>query len=147
MWHLTVHCLSPVGGNISFVSLNCKGLNNSVKWSKIRHYMEHFYKKPMWKVQTSINASVDGLESFLSFSKRTGECPFFIHTFILFTHPKTTSDTSCKFVINYVSRDKIIQNKGNKNASFKKASIGRFWSDSVHSERNYISLWMNWITI
>lgn len=96
-----------LGEDITFISLNCKGLNNPVKRSKILHYIQHlgaliaFLQETHLKTvdQFKLRGRWIGQAFHSSFSNKTREVSILIHKSIPFIHSSTISDINGRFVI------------------------------------------------
>lgn len=96
-----------VGGKIRFVSLNCNGLNNPIKRSKVLHYLRHLDAQIIYLQETGLR-NVDsptlkknwiGQVYLSSFSSRSRGVAILLHRAIPFVHVKTISDPTGRFII------------------------------------------------
>ena len=98
--------LSSVGGDIKFVSLNCKGLNNPIKCSKVLHYLHHLDAHIIYLQETHLKEidSVRLKKSWVgkiyhsSFSSKSRGVAILLHRDIPFVHVKTISDSAGRFI-------------------------------------------------
>lgn len=97
----------PVGRDIRFVSLNCKGLNNPIKCSKVLHYVRHMNAHIIYLQETHLkNVDIPRLrrgwvgQVFISyFSSRSRGVAILLHKAIPFVHVKRISDDTGRFII------------------------------------------------
>lgn len=93
--------LSTVGGDIKFVNLNCKGLNNPIKRRKVLHYLRHLDTHVLNLKETHLRVidiirlkkSWTGKIYHSSFSSKSRGVAILLHRDIPFVHVKTISDS------------------------------------------------------
>lgn len=95
-----------VGGDVKFVSLNCKGLNNPIKRSKVLHYLHHLNAQVVYLQETHLRErdiirlkkSWVGKIYHSSFSSKSRGVAILLHRDIPFVPVKTIADSSGRFV-------------------------------------------------
>lgn len=98
--------LSSVGGDIRFTSMNCKGLNNPVKHSKVLHYSRHPDAHVIYLQETHLRDTDNirqkrswvGKVYFSSFSCKSRGVAILLHSDIPFVHVKTICSAG-RFII------------------------------------------------
>ena len=95
------------GGDVKFVSLNCKGLNNPIKRSKVLHYLRHLDAHIIYLQETHLRG-VDTIRlkrSWVgdiyssSFSSKSRGVAILLHRDIPFVHAQTVTDPAGRFII------------------------------------------------
>uniref|UniRef100_A0AAY4CVB6 Endonuclease/exonuclease/phosphatase domain-containing protein n=1 Tax=Denticeps clupeoides TaxID=299321 RepID=A0AAY4CVB6_9TELE len=95
----------PGGGNILFASLNCRGLNNPIKRSKIFHYLHHAGAHVIFLQETHLKPSdhVRLKKGWInqtyhsSFSGKARGVAILLHKSVPFVHTSVVSDPNGRF--------------------------------------------------
>lgn len=95
------------GGDINFVSFNCKGLNNPIKCSKVLHHLSQSDAHVVYLQETHLRVRDQhrlrggwvGQMFHSSFSGKSRGVTILLHKSFPFVHSKVISDSSGRFVI------------------------------------------------